>query len=71
MLSISTGEEVTPLPLTLVLQAPTEDALRQLMSDFPTLPAAAERTGCRVSLVADDGHPHDLAEFLIDTPGRG
>lgn len=59
------------MPLTLVLQAPTEDALRRLMSDFPTLPAAAERTGCRVSLVADDGHPQDVAEFLIDTPGRG
>lgn len=59
---------MTPLPLTLVLQAPTEDALRQLLSELPALGAGIERTGCHVSVVAD-GHARDLSQFT-DATGR-
>jgi hypothetical protein len=48
--------------LTVLVQVPDADALAQLTDDLPAFVAAAERAGCAVSLIDEDGRLTELPE---------
>ena len=48
--------------LTLLVQAPDQDALQQLIDDLPTFGTAAERLGCVVVRIDEHGHVTKIPE---------